>query len=239
MAQFEPGWRDLDGPQRFRMAGRVGSAAVLRYACFAVMVWLTLLAEARPAPGPLPDLVLEHVPYVPAVDRWNYYIWLACYIPPGIVLLLLSPVRFSRFMVTGGLLSILRGICIPLTGLGPVRLPDANPARLADPGVFTRAFFEIVDPTGVFFRDSAHVYLTKDLFFSGHVATTLLLLLYVWPFRRLRWAMLALHAVVVASVFLSHLHYTIDVVGAWAIAFTVFVLREGRPGAILRGSAPS
>jgi hypothetical protein len=142
-------------------------------------------------------------------------------------------------MVTGGLLSLVRGVCILLTGLGPVHLPDVNPERLAEPGLMTRAFFEIVDPTGVFFRDSAHVYLTKDLFFSGHVATTLLLLLYVWPWKRLRYAMIALHGIVVASVFLSHLHYSIDVVGAWAIAFAVFVLREGRPGAILRGPAPS
>ena len=30
-----------------------------------------------------------------------------------------------------------------------------------------------------------------------------------------------------AAVFLAHLHYTIDVVGAYAITFAVFVLREG------------
>ncbi|MHC4473622.1 MAG: phosphatase PAP2-related protein [Planctomycetota bacterium] len=233
------GWRGLTGSERWRLAGGVGSATLFRYACFAVMVWLTLLAESRPAPGRLPDLVLEHVPYVAFVDRWNYHLWLACYIPLGAVLLGLDPRRFIRFMVTGGVLSVVRGVCILLTGLGPVHLPDANPARLAEPGVTTRAFFEIVDPTGVFFRDSAHIYLTKDLFFSGHVATTFLLLLYVWPYRRLRRAMFVLHAIVVASVFLSHLHYTIDVVGAWAIAFALFVLREGRPGAILRGSAPT
>ena len=33
--------------------------------------------------------------------------------------------------------------------------------------------------------------LTKDLFFSGHTATTFLLLLYLWPHRRLRWLALA------------------------------------------------
>jgi len=142
-----------------------------------------------------------------------------------------DPRRFIRFMVTGGVLSVLRGVCIVLTGLGPVRVPDDNPARLAEPGMMSRAFFELVDPTGVFFRDSAQVYLTKDLFFSGHVASTFLLLLYVWPHRRLRLAMLWLHAIVVASVFLSHLHYTIDVVGAWAITFALFVLREGWSGA--------
>ena len=39
--------------------------------------------------------------------------------------------------------------------------------------------------------------------------------------------MLVGHVVVVASVFLSHLHYSIDVIGAYAMAFSVYVLREG------------
>ncbi len=70
-------------------------------------------------------------------------------------------------------------------------------------------------------------YLTKDLFFSGHTATTFLLVLYLWRFPRLRAPALAGHVLVVASVFLSHLHYAIDVAGAYAVAFAIFALREG------------
>jgi membrane-associated phospholipid phosphatase len=81
------------------------------------------------------------------------------------------------------------------------------------------------------------VYLTKDLFFSGHTATTLLLLLYAWRDPPLRWAMLVGHVAVVASVFFSHLHYTIDVVGAYAITFSLFVLREADVRALLAGRA--
>jgi hypothetical protein len=89
------------------------------------------------------------------------------------------------------------------------------------------AFVRLITPLGFFDTQSgATVTLTKDLFFSGHVATTFLLLLYVWKFRALRFAMLAAHAVVLASVFLSHLHYTIDVIGAYAVTFSIFVLRE-------------
>ena len=65
--------------------------------------------------------------------------------------------------------------------------------------------------------------------------TTAILLLYVWRFPLLRWWMLAGHLLVVASIFFSHLHYTIDVVGGWAIAFSVFVLREADLRALLRG----
>jgi membrane-associated phospholipid phosphatase len=61
------------------------------------------------------------------------------------------------------------------------------------------------------------------------VATTFLLVLYVWHDRRLRLIALAGHALMVASVFLAHLHYSIDVLGAWAFTFAIFALREWRP----------
>jgi hypothetical protein len=80
-----------------------------------------------------------------------------------------------------------------------------------------------------------HTYLTKDLFFSGHTATTLLLLLYVWRYPRLRAWMLVGHLLVVVSVFLAHLHYTIDVVGAYAVTFSLFVLCEGELRRLLHG----
>ena len=35
---------------------------------------------------------------------------------------------------------------------------------------------------------------------------------------------------VVVSVFFSHLHYTIDVIGAYAVTFALFTFREGRLG---------
>lgn len=201
----------------------VGGALAFRGVCFVVMVWLSLWAEARPAPQ-VPDLVLQHVPYVPWVDRWNYVLWVVAYVPVALALLWNDWRRFARYTVTTGVLSVLRGLCIVATGLGPVRGADVNAGLSAADR--WRALWEIASPVGVFGRDAAHVYLTKDLFFSGHTATTLILLLYVWRYPVLRWAMLAAHVAVVASVFLAHLHYTIDVIGAYAITFAVFVLRE-------------
>ncbi len=49
---------------------------------------------------------------------------------------------------------------------------------------------------------------------------------------RLAW-MLAAHVLVVASVFVAHLHYTIDVIGAYAITFSLFALREWNVKALL------
>jgi hypothetical protein len=189
----------------------------------AAAIW----AERRPAPGALPDLVLAALPYVPWVASANYLVWLAVYLPIAVALLVKDPRRWVRYMVTGGILTLVRGATIALTGLG---VPD--PVH-AGPGLGStrawQAWLELVSPWRAF--ASAQAYLTKDLFFSGHTATTFLLLLYVWPWRRLRWLALAGHAVVVASVMLARLHYAIDVVGAWAVTFALFALREWRPRA--------
>ena len=189
----------------------------------AAAVW----AERRPAPGALPDLVLGALPYVRSVANANYLLWLAVYLPLSIAFLAGEPRRWVRYMVTGGLVSLARGVTIALTGLGP---PDAGAAGAGlgsrDP---LQAWMELVSPWSVFAHGSAQAYLTKDLFFSGHTATTFLLVLYLWPRRRLRLVALAAHVLVVASVLLARLHYTIDVVGAWAITFAIFAAREWRP----------
>lgn len=205
---------------------------VFRYACFVAMTFLALSAEARPAPS-LPDAVLTRVPYVPWVDRYNYVLWALIYVPVALALMVRDAPRFVRYMVSSGFLALLRGACIAVTGLGPVRGADVNAGM--DRATFWRAFFDILSPVGVFERNSPHLYLTKDLFFSGHTGTTLLLLLYVWKDRPLRWLMLAGHVLVVASVFLSHLHYTIDVLGAYGITLALFFVREGDVAGALAG----
>ncbi len=204
----------------------VAGALLFRAACYVAMTAAALWNELRPAPT-LPDLVLAHVPYVEAVARTNYLLWLVLYLPVAALLLWESPRRFVRYTVTGGLVSLARGATLAMTGLGA---PD--PAH-AGPGVAghdpLQALAELVSPWQVFAHDAMHAYLTKDLFFSGHTATTFLLLLYAWPHRRLRALALAGHVLVVASVFLAHLHYAIDVAGAYAVTFTLFALREGWP----------
>jgi len=202
------------------------AAAAFRYACYAAMTALALWAERRPAPS-LPDAVLDALPYVDWVARTNFVLWLALYLPLAVALLLSEPRRWIRYMVTGGLVSLARGATIALTGLGA---PD--PAR-AGPGIgsrgFLEAFGELLSPLGVFARGAMGAYLTKDLFFSGHAATTFLLLLYLRDRPRLRWLALLAHALVVASVLLARIHYAIDVVGAWAVTFAIYALREGWP----------
>jgi hypothetical protein len=208
------------------LLGAISFALAFRFACYAAMTALALWNERRPAPT-LPDVLVGALPYVPWVDRVNYVAWLVTYVPIAIVLLAENPVRWVRYMVTGGLVSLARGVCIAITGLG---VPDPEHAGrgLGDEG-FVSAYLQLLSPIDVFGRGAARAFLTKDLFFSGHTATTFLLLLYVWDRSRLRAFAAIAHVVAVACVLLAHLHYAIDIVGAWAFTFAIFALREWRP----------
>jgi hypothetical protein len=210
---------------------RAAGSFAFRIAAYDAMVFMALYAEARAAPS-LPDPLVAWVPYVEPVARYNYVLWLLAYVPVALVLLKRDGDRFVRYMVSAGLLALVRGACILATGLGPVHGPDLHAGM--DDATRWSAFLRLITPFGFFDPDGgARVALTKDLFFSGHTATTFLLLLYVWRWSDLRRVMLLAHALVVASVFLAHLHYTIDVIGAYAITFSLFVLREGDVKALL------
>jgi len=211
---------------------KLAGALAFRYACYAVMMLCALWAEGRAGPA-AHDVLLENLPYVPWVDRLNYWAWLGAYLPISCVLLALEPRRWIRYMITGGLVSLARGACIALTTLGA---PGSGSVDVAPAGTdFWPAYFALLSPIEVFVNDAIHVHLTQDLFFSGHAATTFLLLLYVWHRPVLRWLALAGHVAMVAAVLLAHIHYSIDVVGAWAVTFALFALREWKPRESARG----
>jgi len=202
-------------------------AIAWRYATHAAMVAIALWHEGRPSASP-PDSVLAAVPKIDWIACNNYWIWLAFWVPITLWLLVRDRPAGLRFLWLGGWLSLVRGLTIPLTGLGPVGAPDLNAGASA--ATLFDAWISIVNPFTALTTDAPHLCLTKDLFFSGHVATTFLLWLYCRPHPRLGPAALAAHLAMVAIVLLSHLHYAIDVVGAWAITFSLFALREGWRG---------
>lgn len=208
---------------------RVGLSFLVRLSCYAASLWLALIAEARSAPT-LYDAVLARLPYLPWVARYNYLLWLAAYVPVMFWFLRTDAARFVRYMYVSGAVAVLRGLCIVATGLGPVYGPELHVGLTYEQRV--RAFWALANPLEFFSPTAgARIFLTKDLFFSGHTSTTLLLLLYVWRYPVLRYWMLIGHVLVVASVFFSHLHYTIDVIGAYAITFALYALVEWHPRA--------
>jgi hypothetical protein len=203
----------------------VGSIA-FRFACYAAMTALALWAESTRGPV-LHDALVSRLPYVPWVDRVNYVAWLALYLPLTLFFLASEPRRWVRYMITGGIVSLVRGVCIWVTVLGAPDPAHAG-AGIGDKS-FLQAYVDLLSPVDVFAHGSARAYLTQDLFFSGHAATTFLLVLYLWHRPRLRVLAIVGHLAMVAAVMLAHLHYTIDVIGAWAFTFAIFAIREWRP----------
>jgi len=200
------------------------------------MVGVALWNERRPAPT-LPDAILDRVPRVEWLLRYNYWLWVLAWIPLTVLLLLRDRPRFIRFMWVGGWLSLLRAVFIPLTGLGPIGGGDPNAG--ADAATLWKAWRAIVNPVTALMTNVPHVALTKDLFFSGHVASTFLLWLYCRRVPKLGPPALLAHLATTVVVVLSHLHYSIDVVAAWAITFSVYTLAEQRSERDLQaGAAP-
>ena len=203
--------------------GYLGAAIAFRYLCHSLMLIPVLLNELRPAPS-LPDLVLGMVPRLEWLARINYYLWIACYFPPAFYLLYRDRRLFARFILIDGAISLLRGLMIPLTGLGPPFGPDLNALH---PFRLWPTWWQLINPYRALVGDTAGIFLTKDMFFSGHIATTFLLYLFARRLGRTEARVfLALQVFSLLVVFLSHLHYTIDVIGAYAVTFTVFTLGD-------------
>lgn len=203
-------------------------AMALRWIGFAVMTLLAVWNERRPGTR-IADPILEVTPFVPWVERWNYHVWVIAWLPWLFVVLAKDRARFVRLMIGCGALSVLRGVCVVATGLGPVRGDDVNAALTWTPELYTTVVLDILNPLAVFMESSANVWLTKDLFFSGHTATTAFLLLHVWRWPWLRSVVGVLHVAVVLSVVFGHIHYVIDVLGGWVAAWLVYRLMERRP----------
>jgi len=205
--------------------GYLGAAIIFRYICHSLMLMPVLLNELRPAPT-VPDLILGLVPRLDWLAHINYYLWIACYFPPAFYLLYRDRRLFARFIIVDGIISLTRGLMIPLTGLGPPFGTDINALRPFD---LWPTWWKLVDPYRALFGDTAGIYLTKDMFFSGHIATTFLLFLFARRLgRKEARVFLALQLFSLLVVLFSHLHYTIDVIGAYAITFAIFTIVDGR-----------
>ena len=142
--------------------------------------------------------------------------WLLAQIPPhnvsvliftviwGMILLILyrslrNPSIFITYCLTLAIVTVVRITCISLVPLSP-------PAGL----------IPLVDPlSGVFYGEAA---VTKDLFFSGHTATLMVIFLCLERKTDKRIGFLAVCAVAVLLV-IQHIHYTIDILAAIVVVY--------------------
>jgi hypothetical protein len=115
-------------------------------------------------------------------------------------LLLLEPKRIPFTLKSIALFTVIRAMFISLTHIGPFP---------------TQAVLE------------ASKFMDKfafggDLFFSGHTGLPFLMALVFWKNKYLRWIFIATSVMFGAVVLMAHLHYSIDVLSAFFITYTIF-----------------
>ena len=116
--------------------------------------------------------------------------------------------RSAPFILkSASLLLIIRSVFVSLTHISPYPVHAVLADTYLSSTTFAQMFF-----TG------------DDLFFSGHVGLTYLMALLLWDTPKLRYIYLTISALFAVVVLLGHLHYSIDVLGAYFITYSVYVL---------------
>jgi PAP2 superfamily C-terminal len=159
----------------------------------------------------LHDILLR---ILPAIDVSNYIFFLTY---GTIVITFLSILPYPKVVLKGfqmyALLLLLRAFFVWLIPLDP-------PSQM----------ILMSDKIGNFLMNNNHMPITKDLFFSGHTSTLVLLFL-IAKNRYLKIFILVLCGVVPILLLLQHIHYSIDVVAAPAFAFiTYWVVNKTHEG---------
>ena len=119
-------------------------------------------------------------------------------------LLFLEPKRIPFTLKSAALFIVIRSLFVILTHLGP--FPQRS---VIYPDDFFRAFN-----------------IGGDYFFSGHTGLPFLMALIFWDEKWIRYISLVASVVFGTAVILGHLHYSIDVFGAFFITYTIFQIAK-------------
>src|SRR3989344_8686002 len=119
------------------------------------------------------------------------------------LLLLLNPGKIPFTVKSIALFVLIRSVFISITHIGPFPTQIAIDSNLLNKFSFA-----------------------GDLFFSAHVGLPFLLALVFWDDLRLRILFIVSEIIFAAVVLLAHLHYSIDVLAAFFITFTIYRIAE-------------
>lgn len=155
-------------------------------------------ADSKPNGTEQTDIVLNNIPAINAnfFNIYGFYIVLLLIA----YLLLTKPITTPLAIKLFGLLIITRGIFIFSTQLNPS--------------------YEYISMHSNYFK---LFYFDKDLFFSGHASIPFMAYL-LNKKNKFGSFFLAMSILLALGVLLSHIHYTIDILGAYFITFTVYYL---------------
>ena len=153
---------------------------------------------AERASNPVTDIILNNI-RVYDVDVFFIYgpILLLIFLT---YLLLVEPQKLPFVLKSISLFVLIRSGFITLTHIGPF------PTHL------------VLDPTSFI----THFTSANDLFFSGHTGLPFLLALMFWDNKNLRFVFLGFSILFGVVVLLGHIHYSIDVLSAFFITYSIF-----------------
>ena len=150
------------------------------------------------ASQPVTDIILSNIRVYDVDWIFVYGFWIFCIFIT--VLGILKPYRVPFAVKSIALFVIIRAVFISLTHIGPFPGQDL---------LSTSKF--VTDFTS-----------GRDLFFSSHTGLPFLLALMFWNHKPLRWLFIAISIFFGAIVLMGHLHYSIDVLAAPFITYTIY-----------------
>lgn len=154
----------------------------------------------RSVSNPVTDIILDNIPLVNVGP-------IIVYGAIGLIsliafLILIEPKRVPFVIKSVALFVLIRAIFISLTHIAPF------PGQILITGDW---FSNLLDING-----------TADLFFSGHTGLPFLMMFIFWENNLLRGVFLTITIVFALAVLFGHLHYSIDVFGAFFITYAIY-----------------
>ncbi|MFH1200860.1 MAG: phosphatase PAP2-related protein [bacterium] len=159
---------------------------------------------SRSGSGSVTDVILSNTR---VYDVGGIFVWGSVILTIiGLLVVLRRPNCVPFVMKSVAIFTLIRSVFVSLTHVSPF------PTRaLIDSAFFTKEVFN-----GIFTGN--------DLFFSGHTGIPFLLALIFWENKILRIIFLLFSIMFAVVVLLGHLHYSIDVLSAYFITFTIFYI---------------
>ena len=177
----------------------VGAIGLLGISLF-INYYAGVFATARVS-NPVTDLILDNIP-VFDLDWMFVYGALAFWV--FVAFLCIRRPHILPFTLKSiALFTIIRSIFITLTHIAPF------PTHVEIASDLLRKFT-----------------FGGDLFFSGHTGLPFLMALIFWETPMLRYLFLVFSMIFGAVVLMTHLHYSIDVLAAFFITYTIFHIAE-------------
>ncbi len=169
-----------------------------------VTTYFAIVYATDKASNSVTDIILSNIP-VFDVDGLFVYGPVVFWVLTILYVLLFKPKSLPFALKAVSLFLVIRSVFVSVTHIGPF------PTHIAL-GPFSPSAFFSVFTSG------------SDLFFSSHTGLPFLMALIFWDNKRMRWFFLAASVFFGAIVLLAHEHYTIDVLGAFFITYTIYHL---------------